>query len=185
MPVPHTTNAAAINGELRRVQVLLPLPLPGVFDYRVPPEIEIQPGAFVSVPFGSRDAMLVDGELAFDVGFEGAGGGYATTASDLARWAKALYAGDVLRGVRDEAVRGEPCPLGANVRYGLGVIVDATPLGPAWGHRGFFPGSLSEMRYYPELGIAVAVLVNSSADPRLPKALPEWATEFARIAAGR
>ena len=59
MPVPHTTNAAAINGELRRVQVLLPLPLPGVFDYRVPPEIEIQPGAFVSVPFGSRDAIGV------------------------------------------------------------------------------------------------------------------------------
>jgi primosomal protein N' (replication factor Y) len=59
MQVPHTTNAAAINGELRRVQVLLPLPLPGVFDYRVPPEIEIQPGAFVSVPFGSRDAIGV------------------------------------------------------------------------------------------------------------------------------
>ena len=59
MPVPHTTNAAAINGEHRRVQVLLPLPLPGVFDYRVPPEIEIQPGAFVFVPFGRRDAIGV------------------------------------------------------------------------------------------------------------------------------
>ena len=59
MQVPHTTNGAAINGELRRVQVLLPLPLPGVFDYRVPPELEIHPGAFVSVPFGRREAIGV------------------------------------------------------------------------------------------------------------------------------
>ena len=59
MPLPHTTTAAAINGEPRRVQVLLPLPLPGVFDYRVPSDLEIQPGAFVSVPFGRREAIGV------------------------------------------------------------------------------------------------------------------------------
>ena len=59
MPLPHTTTAAAINGEPRRVQVLLPLPLPGVFDYRVPPDLEIEPGAFVSVPFGRREAIGV------------------------------------------------------------------------------------------------------------------------------
>ncbi len=59
MPLPHTTTAVAINGEPRRVQVLLPLPLPGAFDYRVPPELEIQPGAFVSVPFGRREAIGV------------------------------------------------------------------------------------------------------------------------------
>ena len=59
MPLPHTTTAVAINGEPRRVQVLLPLPLPGAFDYRVPPELEIQPGAFVCVPFGRREAIGV------------------------------------------------------------------------------------------------------------------------------
>ena len=59
MPPPHTTSAAAINGQTRRVQVLLPLPLPGAFDYRVPPAIEVAPGSFVSVPFGRRDAIGV------------------------------------------------------------------------------------------------------------------------------
>jgi primosomal protein N' (replication factor Y) len=59
MPLPHTTTSAAINGEPRRVQVLLPLPLPGAFDYRVPPELEIEPGSFVSVPFGKREAIGV------------------------------------------------------------------------------------------------------------------------------
>ncbi|MEM9682567.1 MAG: primosomal protein N', partial [Pseudomonadota bacterium] len=56
---PHTTKTAAINGEESRVQVLLPLPLPGAFDYRVPSDLEVEPGAFVSVPFGRRDAIGV------------------------------------------------------------------------------------------------------------------------------
>lgn len=50
---------AAINGEPHRVQVLLPLPLPGAFDYRVPPSLTVEPGAFVSVPFGRREAIGV------------------------------------------------------------------------------------------------------------------------------
>ncbi len=136
-------------------------------------------------PFGGRDEMLADGELPFDVGFEGAGGGFATTASDLARWAKALYGGDVLAGIRDQAVAGERSTLGKDTRYGLGVIVDTTPSGPAWGHRGFFPGYTSEMRYFPELGVAVALLANSSAGRRLPRALTDTANELAKVAAGR
>ena len=56
---PHTTKTAAINDEENRVQVLLPLPLPGAFDYRVPSDLEVEPGAFVSVPFGRRDAIGV------------------------------------------------------------------------------------------------------------------------------
>ncbi|MFY9345907.1 MAG: serine hydrolase domain-containing protein [Planctomycetota bacterium] len=136
-------------------------------------------------PFGGRDAMLVDGEMPFDPGFEGAGGGYASTASDLARWARALYGGDVLGELLPQVVDGKPAPLGKGTRYGLGCIVDETALGPAWGHRGFFPGWLSEMRWFPELKIAVAVLVNSSGERRLPRALPEWTIAFAKIAAGR
>lgn len=136
-------------------------------------------------PFGGRDAMLVDGELPFDPGFEGAGGGYATTASDLARWAKALYDGDVLGELRAQVVDGKPAPLGKGTRYGLGCIVDDTPLGPAWGHRGFFPGWLSEMRWFPDVKVAVAVLVNGSAERRAPRALAECTIALAQIAAGR
>ena len=136
-------------------------------------------------PFGGRDAMLVDGELPFDPGFEGAGGGFATTAGDLARWARSLYEGDVLGELRAQVVDGKPAPLGKGTLYGLGCIVDDTALGPAWGHRGFFPGWMSEMRYFPDAKIAVAVMVNSSADRRLPRALPQWALALAQIAAGR
>lgn len=59
MPPPHTTSSSAINEQARRVQVLLPLPLAGAYDYRVPPDLEITLGAFVSVPFGRRDAVGV------------------------------------------------------------------------------------------------------------------------------
>lgn len=136
-------------------------------------------------PFGGRDAMLQDGALPFDPGFEGAGGGFATSARDLARWAAALYGGDVLAGLLEQAVAGRPAPLGRGTRYGLGVIVDDTPLGPAWGHRGFFPGSMSELRWFPRQRLAVAVLVNGSADRRLGRVLPELAIELARLAAAR
>ena len=136
-------------------------------------------------PFGKRDAMLVDGALPFDAGFEGAGGGFATTASDLARWAKALYGGDVLGAMQAATIDGQPAPLGQDARYGLGCIISSTPLGKAYGHRGFFPGSLSEMRWYPDAKLAVAVLVNSSADRKLARALPQWADDFAHIASER
>jgi D-alanyl-D-alanine carboxypeptidase len=136
-------------------------------------------------PFSGRDAMLVDGRLPFDPGFEGAGGGFATTAADLARWAVALYDGDVLAGVRDTALAALPAPLGKDTGYGLGVIVNATALGPAWGHDGWFPGSMSTMRWFPTAKVAVAVTVNASTDPRLARDLLEWAVAFARLAAGR
>lgn len=134
--------------------------------------------------FGGRDRMLVDGELPFDAGFEGAGGGFASTAADLARWAAALYGGDVLAGVREQALDGRPAPLGPGARYGLGVMIDRTELGPAVGHSGFFPGWMSAMRYFPEVGVAAAVIVNSSAEPRLGAELVAWTVDLARAAVG-
>jgi D-alanyl-D-alanine carboxypeptidase len=124
----------------------------------------VQGYAAPSNPFGGADAVLVDDRLAFNPQFEWAGGGYASTAEDLARWAKTLYEGgafdaalmpDVLNGV---AAQG----LGSGVRYGLGVIIRDTPLGIAYGHSGFFPGYLTEMRYFPEHGISAAFQVNTS-----------------------
>ena len=53
--------------------------------------------------------------------------------------------------------------LGPNAKYGLGVIVRPTPLGPTWGHSGFFPGYATEMMYFPELNMSAAVQVNTSA----------------------
>lgn len=165
---------------------LVPLRLSGTIPARgrrVPGLLQSHAGP--SNPFGGRDVMLVDGALPFDPGFEGAGGGFATTAADLARWTMALYHGDVLEGVLDAAIAGEPAPLGPNTRYGLGVIVDETRLGPAWGHDGWFPGSMSTMRWFPDASVAVAVMINSSADPRLSRELRRWTVELAGIAASK
>jgi D-alanyl-D-alanine carboxypeptidase len=87
---------------------------------------------------------------------------------------RALYTGAVVDTtfVRTEVLRGVAAPmLGANVQYGLGAIIRQTPQGAAWGHSGFFPGYLSEARWYPERGFAVAVMVNQNAPRRGPARL--------------
>ena len=42
------------DGEGARVSVLLPLPLSGAYDYRVPPHLVVAPGDIVTVPLGNR-----------------------------------------------------------------------------------------------------------------------------------
>lgn len=114
-------------------------------------------------PFGGRDAMVADGVFLFNPQFEWAGGGFASTGLDLARWAARLYGGDLLPpAIREVAFDGVPARLGPGVRYGLGVILWPTPLGPAVGHSGFFPGYLTEMRYWPERRFAVALAFTTS-----------------------
>jgi D-alanyl-D-alanine carboxypeptidase len=113
-------------------------------------------------PFGP-DEMLVDGVLAFNPQFEWTGGGMASTAEDLARWGKALYEGQAFDpALLPVMLDGVPARLGPNTRYGLGVIIRPTPLGESWGHSGYFPGYLTEMAYFPQHRLAVAVQVNSS-----------------------
>jgi len=43
----------------RRVGVLLPLPLSGAYDYRVPDGMDIAPGDFVAVPLGARAVIAI------------------------------------------------------------------------------------------------------------------------------
>jgi len=116
-------------------------------------------------PLGLPDQVLVDGEFVINPQFEWTGGGFATSAPDLARWGDALYRGEALPAraralMIDSAV---PARLGPESAYGLGVIIRPSPLGPTWGHSGFFPGYLSELVHVPDLGVTLAVQVNSSA----------------------
>jgi len=122
--------------------------------------------------FGGWDTMVgADGRLMFNPQMEWTGGGVATTALDLARWARALYAGGDVLGdeTRAQMLRGVPARLGPNAAYGLGVILRPTPLGASYGHSGFFPGYVTDMMYLPEHGLAVAVQVNTSAQGRAPR----------------
>jgi D-alanyl-D-alanine carboxypeptidase len=59
-----------------------------------------------------------------------------------------------------------PARLGPETKYGLGVIIQPTARGVSYGHSGFFPGYVTEMMYFPESKIAIAVQVNTSV-PRV------------------
>jgi D-alanyl-D-alanine carboxypeptidase len=142
----------------------------------------VQGYAGVDNMFGLPDAVIEDGEFAVNPQFEWTGGGIASTSEDLARWAKELYEGrafdPALLPIMLESV---PARLGRNAGYGLGVIIRQTPLGVAWGHSGFFPGYLTEMAYFPDHGIAVAVQYNSSDLPNLGMSPGAVLLELARL----
>ena len=117
-------------------------------------------------PLGLPDEVISGGQFVVNPQFEWTGGGYATSAGDLARWGHALYAGNALTAsarklMIDAAV---PARLGPETRYGLGVIVRTTPAGRAWGHSGFFPGYLTELVHLPDAGVTLAIQVNTSAN---------------------
>ncbi|HEV3471524.1 MAG TPA: serine hydrolase domain-containing protein [Pyrinomonadaceae bacterium] len=136
-------------------------------------------------PFGGTDAMIVGGRFAINPQFEWTGGGMASTAEDLARWAAALYEGRAFdRSLMAEVLRGVPAPmLGPETHYGLGVIIRRTPLGASYGHSGFFPGYVTEMVYFPDLRAALAVQVNTSVPRATPKPLGRFLVELAEVIA--
>jgi D-alanyl-D-alanine carboxypeptidase len=152
-----------------RARFLVPLKLNGVVPQtgrEIPKLVSGYAGA--NDPLGLPDEMMVNGRLAINPQFEWAGGGFATNARDLAQWGHALYAaagGPVTPAMRNLMVNAVvPARLGPQVSYGLGVIVrPATPVGPVWGHSGFFPGYQSELVHAVERGITVAVQINTSA----------------------
>lgn len=115
-------------------------------------------------PLGLSGPLLENGSLRVNPQFEWAGGGYVSTPEDLARWAQAWYQGRAFPpAVLRDALNGVPArALGPGARYGLGVIIRDTPRGATYGHSGFFPGYLTEMRYYVDSRVAVVVQANTS-----------------------
>lgn len=134
-------------------------------------------------PFGGTDAMIVDGKFAINPQFEWTGGGYASTAHDLARWAKMFYEGKAFSpDLLPQVVDGVAAPmLGRESKYGLGAIIRKTPAGTSYGHSGFFPGYMTDMMYFPEHKIAVAVQVNTSVGRSLGKPLSRVLVEVIEV----
>jgi D-alanyl-D-alanine carboxypeptidase len=151
------------------------------------PDIEglVQGYAGPQSDFAGVDAVLVNGRFAFNPQFEWAGGGFASTSEDLARWMKSYYEGlDADTALKRQVLDGVAAPmLGRDTRYGLGVIVRPTPLGASWGHSGFFPGYLTEVRYYPDLRIAVAMQANTSQPRTIGRGQGAIINELAGIVA--
>ena len=134
-------------------------------------------------PFGGTDAMIVNGKFAINPQFEWTGGGYASTAQDLARWAKMIYEGKAFSAeLLPQVLEGVPAPmLGRESKYGLGVIIRKTAIGTSYGHSGFFPGYMTDMMYFPEQKVAVAVQVNTSVGRSLGKPLGRVLVEMMEV----
>ncbi len=120
---------------------------------------EVRMGQQLGVPPQTLDG----GAFTYNVQFEWCGGGFISTSTDLARWAKVLLQGQLfsaatLAAVLDAVPARE---LGPGRGYGLGVIITDTELGPLQGHDGFMPGYLTCMGYFPELGVSAAIQVNT------------------------
>jgi D-alanyl-D-alanine carboxypeptidase len=111
--------------------------------------------------------MLTEGgALSYDPSIEFTAGGFATNAGDLARWAQALYSGAALgaAGLATMlAPAGDAAADASHPYYGLGVGVYPAGGGlpRAYGHDGYIPGYRSSVRYYPDVGVAVAFQINT------------------------
>jgi D-alanyl-D-alanine carboxypeptidase len=132
-----------------------------------------------------REVMLEKGELPFDPAFEGAGGGWASTSGDLARWARHLWReidGAIAQALFPTLLDGVPAPaLGAGARYGLGVTLREDEHGLSLGHSGYFPGYLTEIRYWPELDLSLAIQINSSRPAALRHAPGSWVESLMEV----
>lgn len=136
-------------------------------------------------PFDFPAKVAENERYCFNPQVEWTGGGFVTRSADLARWAHRLYGGKVLAPAslaRMLTPAPFPTDLPGGARYGRGVILWQTPLGAAWGHSGFAPGYNSIMEYYPDLGLAVAMQVNTdTAARKLGRPLHEIVVELAQL----
>jgi len=140
-------------------------------------------------PFGFAGRTIIEGKFVINPQMEWTGGGFVSTAGDLARWAKALYEGKVLKkDALDEMLtpvearggRGG----GSGNKYGLAVQIRQSEWGVSYGHGGWFPGYLSEMEYFPEHKVAIAVQVNTDASASPKKNLRVYIADIARVVMG-
>lgn len=131
--------------------------------------------------FADADAMLVDEEFVINPQFEWAGGGFASTTVDMARWVKDIHEGRAFdASLLEQAREGIPAPLGPpGTTYGLCVITLPLPVGLAYGHSGFMPGYRTEMYYFPEHQFGLALQVNTTARGVLQRPLGMYLNDMA------
>jgi len=133
-------------------------------------------------PFGFEGRTILDGKFIINPQMEWCGGGFASTAQDLARWAKFLYEGKVVdRMSLKDLLEAVPAKTGKGDKYGLGVQVRESDWGPSYGHGGWFPGYLSEMEYFPQHRAAIAVQFNTDDFRKLKKRPRAYIAEVAAM----
>jgi D-alanyl-D-alanine carboxypeptidase len=95
----------------------------------------------------------------------GPAGAFVSTPTDLARWASALYGGNVLDQATLAAMVDISPTLPYIVRparaYGLGLEETTVDGQVAWGHVGHLDGFMSAMEYLPASHVTIVVLENA------------------------
>jgi len=124
--------------------------------------------------------VIVAGKFTLNPQWEWAGGGFASTAEDIARWGAQLYNGDVLTAASMEQMFSSTST-GEGAGYGLGTMITRSKWGRSYGHDGEFPGYLSDMRYYTKYKLAVSVLVNSDENPAVNAFVVTASDDFAGL----
>jgi CubicO group peptidase (beta-lactamase class C family) len=95
-----------------------------------------------------------------------AAGSLCSTAGDLVTWLRALHGGTVL-SPESYAELITPARLndGTPLRYGMGIQVGPDPSGLNYiGHGGSIAGFGAEVGWYPDAGLAVVVLINTTGN---------------------
>lgn len=112
-----------------------------------------------------EDGDALKDYFAYDQGYGMADGGLVATASDLSRFITAVGSGTALLSTEARGLMfGQMIPLEDNEQYGLGVSLLATPYGAAVAHGGGLDGYTSEMFYFQERDISIALFTNVSGD---------------------
>jgi len=144
-------------------------------------------------PFGLTERTAdAEGRLLWDPAVEGAGGGLASTSHDLALWGHLLFGGEAMAApYLDRLLEAVPMsPDASGVLYGAGVaIYSDTPRGAVYGHGGWIPAYVSNLRHYADHGVTVVFQINTDAGflddssdlvPALEAALADLAIEAVR-----
>src|SRR6185295_10836716 len=84
------------------------------------------------------EPLIVNDKFKINPQWEWAGGGFASNAEDLARWASLLYGGAVLapKSLKEMLTSTST---GEGSTYGLGSMVTRSKWGRTYGHDGEFP----------------------------------------------
>lgn len=94
---------------------------------------------------------------------EGPAGAIVSTATDVARFADALFRGRLVRDSTLRTMVAEHPHHPRNSNYGLGIEITRPDYQTKiWGHGGFIPGWRSVMWYIPDRDLTIVVLTNDS-----------------------
>ena len=136
---------------------------------------------FLGVPERTLDQ---NDRFTFNPQFEWCGGGFASTPTDLARWAGLLYSGQAFQGdYLSSLLNAREAPeLGPGVAYGLGAMLRDTKAGRLVGHEGVMPGYLTTMGLFPDAHISAAVQINTDNPRAVGQPLTGTMVDLVKIA---